>query len=225
MIVVLNKIDTIDENKREIAIEKMTKKVSKTLETTIFKNTKIIPLSATKNLNVDILIDALIEDTKRLNLARDLKSPLIFAFDHCFAIKGAGSILSGTLIQGSIKVNDTIIIPSLKIERKIKSMQMFKKSIETAGCGDRVAICITNFDPKLLERGLLCSKGCIESAYAVVIKLNRIKYFKREIKSKAKFHCTIGHETVMAKIILFSSKSSEFNFETEYSYVDELGNI
>lgn len=223
MIVVLNKIDMIDENKRDSSIEKMTRKVSKTLEPTIFKGSQIIPLSAMKNLNVDKLIEVLVEETKKLNLNRDLKSPFIFAFDHCFSIKGSGTVLSGTVLQGSIKVNDTIEIPSLKTERKVKSMQMFKKSIEVAQAGDRIGICITNFDPKLLERGLLCHKGTVESAHAVVIKLHRIKYFKREIKSNAKFHCSIGHETVMASIVLFSSKNSiEFNFDAEYLYADAL---
>lgn len=223
MIVVLNKIDMLDENKRESLIEKMTRKVSKTLEPTIFKGSQIIPLSAMRNFNVDKLIEALVNETKNLNLNRDVKSPFIFAFDHCFPIKGSGTVLSGTVLQGSIKVNDTIEIPNLKTERKIKSMQVFKKSIDLAQAGDRIGICITNFDPKLLERGLLCHKGSVESAHAVVIKLHRIKYFKREIKSKAKFHCSIGHETVMASIVLFSSQhSQEFNFDAEYLYEDAM---
>lgn len=223
MIVVLNKIDMLDESKRENAIEKMTKRVSKTLESTIFKNIPIIPIAATKEINLDKLIAALIEETKKIELHRDTKSPFVFAFDHCFSIKGSGTVLSGTILQGTVKINDTIEIPNLKTERKVKSMQMFRKSIDAAQAGDRIGICITNFDSKLLERGLLCQKGYVESAHAVVIKLHRIKYFKREIKSKAKFHCSIGHETVMASIVLFSSRDSfEFNFDSEYLYEDTM---
>lgn len=220
MIIVLNKIDMIDESKRDSVIDKMTRKVSKTLEMTIFKGSKIIPISAVKNINIENLIEALTEEVKKLQLNRNIKAPFIFAFDHCFSIKGSGTVLSGTVLQGEIKLNDSIEIPILKTERKVKSMQMFKKSIEMAHAGDRVGICITNFDPKLLERGLICHKGCVESAYAVVIKLNKIKYFKRDIKSKAKFHCSIGHETVMATITLFSSKNERFNFDDEYLYED-----
>ncbi|KAL7051645.1 hypothetical protein ACKWTF_004547 [Chironomus riparius] len=222
MIVVLNKIDMIEESKRDTAIEKMTKKVSKTLDATIFKETKIIPVSAIKNINIDKLIELIKDEACKLELRRLNDAPFLFAFDHCFSIKGSGTILSGTVLQGSIKINDNIQIPSLKIDRKIKSMQMFKKPIEKAISGDRVGICITNFDSKLLERGLICNKGTVETSYATVIKLNRIKYFKRDIKSKAKFHCSIGHETVMATIIIFSNNSNEFDFESEYQYEDMI---
>jgi len=220
MIVVLNKIDMIEESKRDTAIEKMTRKVSKTLETTIFKGSKIIPVSAVKNINIDRLIESIKEEACKLELKRPNDAPFLFAFDHCFSIKGSGTILSGTVLQGTIKVNDNIEIPSLKMDRKVKSMQMFKKPIEKAISGDRVGICITNFDSKLLERGLICNKSTVEASYATVIKLNRIKYFKRDIKSKAKFHISIGHETVMATIIIFSNNGNEFNFESEYLYED-----
>lgn len=222
MIVVLNKIDMIEENKRQLVIDKMTKKVTKTLEATICKFAKIIPVSATKNINIDKLIEIVKEETSRIELNRKKNTPFIFAFDHCFSIKGSGTVLSGTVLQGSIKINDTIEIPNLKMERKVKSMQMFKKPIESASAGDRAGICITNFDSKLLERGLICHKGAIQTAYATVIKLNRIKYFKRDIKSKAKFHCSIGHETVMATVIICSTISTEFDFDSEYLYEDMI---
>lgn len=222
LIAVLNKIDMIEETKRELVIDKMTKKVSKTLESTIFRTVQIIPVSATKNVNIDMLVKVIKDEISKLKLIRLTEAPFIFAFDHCFTIKGTGSVLSGTVLQGTVKVHDTIEIPSLKIDRKVKSMQMFRKPIEKAVAGDRIGLCITNFDAKLLERGLTCAKGTVDTAYATVIKLNKIKYFKRDIKSKSKFHCSIGHETVMAKIIIFSAKSREFDFETEYQYEDMI---
>lgn len=223
MIVVLNKIDMIEENKRTATIDKMTRKVAKTLESTIFKGAKIIPISALNNVNIDKLVDALVDETCRMNLSRDTEAPFIFAFDHCFTIKGCGTILSGTVLRGSVKINDSIEIPSLKVEKKVKSMQMFKKPVERAKAGDRVGICITNFDAKLLERGLVCQKGSVEFAQATIIKMNRVKYFKREIKSKAKLHCSIGHETVMATITLFSTiDDSDFDANREYLYEEQI---
>lgn len=223
MIVVLNKVDIIAESKRDATIEKVTKKVQKTLESTIFKNSKIIPVSAAAPINIDQLTNAMISEVERMNLSRNIQDPFIFAFDHCFAIKGSGTVLSGTVLQGSIKANDTIEIPQFKTERKIKSMQMFRKAVNSGAAGDRLGICITNFDPKLLERGMICQKGCVQPAFAVIIKLNRIRYFKRDIKSRAKFHCSVGHETVMGNVIVFSSsESSEFNWKDNFSYEESL---
>lgn len=40
-------------------------------------------------------------------------------------------------------------------------MQMFRKPVNSAIQGDRVALCVTQFDPKLLERGLVCAPGIL----------------------------------------------------------------
>ena len=42
----------------------------------------------------------------------------------------------------------------MKVQKKIKSMQMFRKPIDQAKQGDRLGICVTNFDAKLIERGI-----------------------------------------------------------------------
>lgn len=223
MIVVLNKVDSFEESKREAGIEKVTKKVRKTLESTIFRASKIIPVSALANMNIDKLTNSMLQEVTNMNLIRNRDAPFIFAFDHCFAIKGSGSVLSGTILQGSIRVNDSIDIPQLKIDRKIKSMQMFRKAVNSGAAGDRLGICITNFDPKQLERGLICQKGSVQAAFAVIVPLNRIRYYKRDIKTRAKFHCSVGHETAMGNILLFSSiDDSSFNWDSNFTYEEVL---
>jgi selenocysteine-specific elongation factor len=59
-------------------------------------------------------------------------------------------------IKNKFLLIKTIEIPSLKVQKKIKSMQMFRKPIDRAIQGDRLGICVTNFDAKLIERGLAC---------------------------------------------------------------------
>ena len=48
-------------------------------------------------------------------------------------------------------MNDTIEFPGLKQEKKVKSMQMFKKPVQGARQGDRAAMCVPGFDSKALE--------------------------------------------------------------------------
>lgn len=64
------------------------------------------------------------------------------------------------------------------------------------------------------------------TAYAAIISLQKIRHFKGTIQSGSKFHITIGHETILAKIDLFTSKdetdaSETFDFKKEYLYLDE----
>jgi selenocysteine-specific elongation factor len=70
---------------------------------------------------------------------RNPEGSLHFAVDHCFTIKGKGTVLTGTVLQGTIKVNDDIQLPELKVTKKVKSMQIFKKPVTKASQGDRAA--------------------------------------------------------------------------------------
>lgn len=109
--------------------------------------------------------------------------------------------------------------------------------------GDRAGICVTQFDPSQLERGLVCSSGALVTVEAIIISVKKIAYYKSPITTKSKFHITLGHETVMGRISIFSSKlddtlnsqseitknvddleicsESSFDFSKEYVYQDE----
>jgi selenocysteine-specific elongation factor len=102
-------------------------------------------------------------------------------------------------------------------------MQMFRKPIDRAIQGDRIGICVTQFDPDKLERGLISSPGIIKIFHGLIVRINKVKHFKHEIESRTKFHITSGHSTVMGKIVLFidHSGNNQFDFGREYEAIDQ----
>ncbi len=103
---------------------------------------------------------------------------------------------------------------------------MFKKSVQRVEQGDRAGICVTQFDPNLLERGLVSSPGYLPTAYSIVIPLNKIRFYKGDIATGNKFHVSIGHATVMGTLTLFRETRPElkegFSFNKDYLYVGSL---
>uniref|UniRef100_T1IQA6 Selenocysteine-specific elongation factor n=1 Tax=Strigamia maritima TaxID=126957 RepID=T1IQA6_STRMM len=230
MIIILNKIDLIPLKDRESGIAKVSKKLKKILEKTKFANANIIPVAA-KPGGPDALesemalgIGDLVEEFKKsVYLPERLDSgPFVFAVDHCFSIRGQGTVMTGTITSGKVQIGDMVEISSMKITRKVKSMQMFHQPVDQAMQGDRLGICVTQFDPKQLERGLVCTPNTLETMYAAITSIDRIPYFKGLITTKSKFHISIGHETVMAKLNLFTSTEPTFNFKNEYSYMEQI---
>ncbi|XP_019360491.1 PREDICTED: selenocysteine-specific elongation factor isoform X1 [Gavialis gangeticus] len=238
MVVVLNKIDLLPEGKRQAAIEKMTKKMQKTLENTKFHGCPIVAVAAkpggpeapeTVNpLGVSELIEVL--KSQAYLPSRDPSGPFLMAVDHCFSIKGQGTVMTGTILTGSVSLGDNVEIPALKVSKKVKSMQMFHTPVTYAMQGDRVGICVTQFDPKLLERGLICTPESLQTIHAAIISLKKIQYFRGALHTKAKFHITVGHETVMGRVMFFSPAPADFNkepldnafdFEKDYLYQEE----
>ncbi|KAG8435919.1 hypothetical protein GDO86_007133 [Hymenochirus boettgeri] len=237
MVVVLNKIDLLAENKRQAAIDKMTKKMQKTLENTKFNACPIISVAAKPGgpdapesvtaQGVGELIELL--KSQAYLPQRDPLGPFLMAIDHCFSIKGQGTVMTGTILSGSVSLNDNVEIPALKVTKKVKSMQMFHKPVNRAIQGDRLGICVTQFDPKLLERGLICTPESLHTIHAAIISVNKIPYYKGSLHTKAKFHITVSHETVMGKVTFFTRPTANFNedlpgnvfdFDKEYLYQD-----
>lgn len=107
-------------------------------------------------------------------------------------------------------------------------MQMFRKPVQQAKQGDRIGLCVTQFDPQLFERGIVCAPDFATISNVAIIKVKKIDYFKFSIKTKSKFHVSIGHETVMANIVCFSVNKNSiknieiFDFDLEYNYLEEL---
>ena len=214
----------------------MKKRLSKTLENTKFSGAPIIavaakPDQAAEALGITELVDLL--SAQAYVPERNNAGPFLFAVDHCFSVRGQGTVMTGTVLQGSVVLNDNIEIPSMKVVKKVKSMQMFRHPVSKAMQGDRVGICVTQFDPKLLERGLVCTPSTIPATLAGIVSVEKIHYYKGPVASKAKFHITIGHDTVMGKAQFFGLPTSEdsdankadrnsFDFFQEYVFQDEL---
>lgn len=117
----------------------------------------------------------------------------------------------------------TIEIPATQVTRKVKSIQRFGEPIEEAFQGDRIGLCVTQLDSKLIERGLCCEPSSLKSCFAIICNIEKILHYKSEINSKSKFHVTILHDTVLAKIELFKgSKSSSFKIDQEYEYINSF---
>lgn len=209
MIVVLNKVDLLADDK---GVKRCTKKVQNTLSSTIFKDSPVVALSTLTNKGVDNLIQTMISFVSSAPI-RNTSLPFLCQIDHCFNISGQGTVLTGTILQGIININDVIDIPALKVQKKVKTIQMFKKSMQQACAGDRVGLCITQFDAKVFERGLICSLNYVKESCYAICEAHKIKHYKNDVLTKSKFHVTFGHNTVMAVCTFFN---------TDFKYEDKL---
>lgn len=228
LVVALNKIDLVPNDKIPILLQKLSVILDKTQ---FIGNYIIVPVSAVPRegepLGISALKSALVDTIEYLP-TRDNEENLYYAIDHCFPIKGQGTVMTGTVLHGCMKVGDTIEIVQLGIQKKIKSMQSFHKPVQAAYKGDRVGVCVTQFDSKLLERGIASRPGTMKQVNNCIIDISLIPHYKGSIKTKKKFHITSGNETVMGSLLLFSQNEEEsksepnFNPNIEYSYEEVI---
>lgn len=229
MIVVFNKVDLLPETTRPALLDKLEKRFRKTLESTSFRDAPFVRVSAAPAADPAspaLFLDELFSALKKYVYlpSRSAEGKFLLAADHCFPIRGQGTVVTGTVLSGSIKTGATVRIPALGESRKVKTMQMFKRPVDYAMQGDRVALCLTQLEAKQFERGLVCDDDAVLTVYAAVVSFHRIAYFKGKLAAKSRFHISIGHETVMASCTFFRSlvNDAAFSFDAEYEHLDEV---
>jgi selenocysteine-specific elongation factor len=162
----------------------------------------VIPKNET--FNMDRLVKVLKE--KLPPPKRVATGPFYFSIDHCFSLRGRGTVLTGTVLSGTASVNDVLEFPALALDRKIKSMQMFKRQVPSVQQGDRAGICVPNLDAKLIERGIAASPGVVTLWKAAIALVRKVKYYPGTLPCGSKFHISVGHSTVMATVSFWGAR-------------------
>lgn len=221
LVVALNKIDMFPEDEREARLAEAKKKVQERLKGSKFPNAPMIGVSAciggekvaagmdvasNSTYNVDTLVQTLQDSLPAPKRSVGKGAPFYFSIDHCFPIKGMGTVLTGTVLSGSVSVNDSIEFPTLGLDRKVKSMQMFKRKTAKISQGDRAGICVSSFDSNLLERGVAASPGAVQLLKGAIALVRKIPYYQHSIGGKSKVHISVGHTTVMATVTFWGAK-------------------
>ena len=138
---------------------------------------------------------------------RTIDAPLYLPVDHSFSIKGQGCVLTGTVLTGRVTVGDTVYLPALRQSRKVKSLQCFHTSVDSAVAGERVAVCVSGLEGEKVERGLLCAANAVEEVARLVVWLEKVRFYKGEVRNGQSLHVSVGHDTLMASCTFFAAST------------------
>lgn len=61
---------------------------------------------------------------------------------------------------------------------QVRSMQMFRRPVLRCAAGDRVGVCVTQLDPKLVERGVACAPGSVPTFGGAIAAVEKIRFFQ-----------------------------------------------
>ena len=200
LIVAVNKIDLIDVSERASYITKMESGIRKAMGNTVFgPGLPIVFVSATETLGLGVLTDTmsrLLDDPPR----RDSTGCFNFAFDHCFSLKGQGTVFTGTILSGEVRKGQKVALNGNEAG-EVRSIQMFRCPVTSASQGDRVGLGVPGISANGRERGELCDPNAtFETGNIVLSVIQRVKQFKGMLDN-SKLHITTGHTQCMASPI------------------------
>ena len=213
--IALSKIDLL-KNKEDDANKKIDKLKKIFSKSKFGEDISIIPITTVdedkNNIQkmIKLLIKSVIEciefniEEKENDINK--KTELLIAYiDHCFKIKNKGTVATGTIMKGNIKINDEIYFPELSNKYMVKEIQIFKKSVKSATKGDRVGLLIKNLDNQKIERTIITSVGSKEVNFldGGILLLRKVNLYKDKLKSNNKYYVMIGNQGISAKCLFF----------------------
>ncbi len=194
IIVILNKIDLFKGD-----TEEEVKKIKSFFGSTSFgSNVPIFTVSAKNKKGFEKLKEGILKIINKLNLKREIAGDVIIPIDHYFPIKGIGAILTGTLLSGQLKLNQTLEILPIKSSGRVKSIQIFHQNVENAKAGDRIGINMKGIDIRKLYRGCYATNNpeAFDFCDIIEVKVNNHKLFTRKTGFGTQVHITIGMLTI-----------------------------
>jgi len=165
MVVCLNKVDAVDDPE---LLELVELEVRELLSAYEFPGDDIpvVKCSALKALEGDEkwektvleLMDAV--DSYIPTPERDIEKPFLMPVEDIFTIQGRGTVATGRVERGKVKVNETVEIVGIRPTKNtvVTGVEMFKKLLDEGVAGDNVGLLLRGIDRKDIERGQVISK-------------------------------------------------------------------
>ncbi|EWC79235.1 hypothetical protein C923_00090 [Plasmodium falciparum UGT5.1] len=149
-----------------------------------------------KTINIKEIINVLTNIIKIPEREISTYEDFYFLYDHSFNIKGKGTIFTGTVIKGKIKINCNVTILPLNETGKIKEIQSFKKNVHEGKKGSRLSLLILNNNIKNIkknERGVIIYENSNISYFSMFIcKVKQVEFYKKDLNNLEHFICIIG---------------------------------
>jgi len=170
IVVFLNKVDMIGESDLEL-IELVEMELTELLEEKGYKDTPIIKGSALKALEGDPkYVESIVELMKAVDEniptpQREVDKPFLMPVEDVFSISGRGTVATGKVEKGVVKINDKLQMVGLGETRETVAtgLEMFNKLLDEAQAGENVGILLRGIDKNSIERGMvLCAPGTVK---------------------------------------------------------------
>jgi selenocysteine-specific elongation factor len=199
--VVITKTDLVDEELVEVVEEE----VKELVQGTFLENCKIIKASSKTMVGIDEIKDFIRELASQEDRDLSLENPRL-AIDRVFSLRGVGTVVTGTLANGLLDKEDTVLIYPQQISSTIRNLQVFSRDVDRVLAGQRTAINLRDLDKKDLNRGDdLALPDTLRLTNQIDCKIEIIESTDRVIKNNSRLHLHIGTKEVIAKIKILNN--------------------
>lgn len=203
-IIVITKKDMVDEDWLEIVCDEVRQEV----QSTFLENAQMIPVSSYTGEGIEQLRQAIFTMIDQKTQIKNLDVPFRIPVDRIFSVEGFGTVITGTLIEGTMKVGDPVTVYPSRIESRIRNLQVHSQDVQEAYAGQRVAVNLAGLKKTDLNKGdVIAVPDSMHTTMMIDIHLTVLKDCDREIRNATRLHLYHGARDILCKIVLLDRDS------------------
>ncbi len=202
-ILVLNKIDLVEEDWLDIVEEEVREQVAGTF----LAAAPCCRVSAREKLGLTELLDLLAESIKELP-ARDSAGPVRLPVDRSFSISGFGTVVTGTLVSGTVRTGEQLEILPLGKQARVRELQVHGEKVESAEAGQRLAINLSGAERSWFSSGsVVASPHRFAATERIDVRLDLLPEAPRPLKFRDPVHFHLGTARAVGRVVLLEADS------------------
>jgi selenocysteine-specific elongation factor len=204
-LVVITKTDLVDEEML-VLVEDDAREL---IAGSFLEAAPLVSVSSRTGAGMDQLKSQLVDLGKRVPpRSKDFTTRL--PIDRAFSMKGFGAVVTGTLISGKITEGDELELLPLKVNVRVRGLQVHNKPVHDAHAGQRTAVNLAGIDTAQIERGMvLAPAGRLRPTQIVDAWIDVLPGASRAVRSRSRVRFHIGATEVLGRVRVLGGSSVE----------------
>jgi selenocysteine-specific elongation factor len=209
-VIVVTKADLVEDD----ILELVSMEINDFVKGSFLAGAPIVTTSIKSGKGLDQLKHALADVARQIE-SKDSSGLFRLPIDRRFSMKGFGTVITGTLVSGTLKQDSEVEILPRGLKTRIRGLQVFNKKTDKAFAGQRTAVNLHGVELSQIERGdVLVPVDTFRTSYLFDVKLQLLSGCPRALKDFARVRFHQGTSEIMARIHLLEDKSLEPGGET-----------
>lgn len=197
-LVALTKVDLVDAEWLELVRQE----IDEYLAGTFLAGARVVPVSAVTGEGLVYLVrelDRLFDEAT----GRPAAGPARLPVDRVFSVAGFGTVVTGTLVSGTVRTEDRLELLPPGAEVRVRQVQVFGRPVDAAVAGQRVALNVANVDRDAIRRGFVLARpGTLRPGYGFAGSLRLLASAANPLVSGARVHLHTGTSEVIGRAVL-----------------------
>ncbi len=172
------------------------------LKGTFLEGCPVIACSATTGQGLPELLQAIQAQAKTAE-PRRTQGMLRLPIDRVFTIRGFGTVVTGTLWSGTLRVGEEVAILPKGLRSRVRRLQVHGQTVEQAEAGQRTAVNVPELEVSDVERGdILCRPGTLRASSSFEATLALLADAPRPLKNRGRLRFHLGTSELLARAVL-----------------------